>query len=584
MMSMEICDMHLSVKATGEPEVHFDHRFDTHNASAYIPNKLIYQAGKCLDLYLPWIASFLKQLPASRIGLYGVGELTKRLLIEKPESLSNHKIVLIETKARDTKFHGFQIITVDCACNDDFDRVIIMSLQYEEQMTATLSKRFTKQVYRIVDILNHVELPARRSLLQNIIKRIVADKYLRSISRVCKKNPKVIAFATPSLHMKYLKLLRTLKENEFGVVVIAEKEYVSRDFGYHLDSFSQDYFDLCFTFQCYFDLFAIELLKSGDFYLAHLITSTAGTRKLANIVVNADCAVVTEYDDFLEICFSNDRQYLKHVPMVDSDIILERQSLNAIFCQSNGIIQRHSPQIIEILSKKHNFRPRWLSFAPYPSQRNFMQLENSRRNRSFGDTVKIVSVVGILNDPSAHNYARTQSLFTIGRMLDAQGIKFAIYNLLDMTGNGFEDVLAFAGKSSHFDYYFAVPHDHLIAELSDYHWGWHCMEFDQTDDSLRYSELGVSSKHYTYVEAGLPIIISKEIAYDSQRVEKEGIGVSIRYEDVKNIRPIIENCDYSKICENVLIYREKWSMERQLYRLCSFYEEVRHVYSSKNVN
>jgi hypothetical protein len=558
--------------------VQFDHRFDTHNASTQIPRNLLSQVGKKIDFFLPVIASFLRQLPSSIIGLYGAGELTKRFLNEKAESIRKHKVVLIETSAQDTEFLGFQKISVDRIGEVHLDRVIIMSLQYEDQMLAALSQYFTKKIDTIGSILNHVDLTTRRSLLQKFIRTIITDQYLEKIDKACRRNKKIIAFVTPILHMKYLKLLRSLKENGFGVVLIVEKEYVSMDFGYMLDEFSKKYFDLYCAFQQYFDLFAIELLNSGRFYLAHMITSTAGTRKLANIVVNADCPVVTEYDDFIEVCFSNDEKYLKYVPMVDSNIALERQAFQAIFCQSSGIIQRHSPELIDILSKKHNCEPKWISFAPYPAKNKLKKKLPLLKPGTTQKSIRIVSAVGIPNNPEAPNFSRTHSLFYVGKVLAAQGIEFTIYNLLDRDGKGFEQIIEFSRNNSLFNYCFAVPHDHLIEEICQYDWGWHCMDFNSSDKMMEYISRGVGSKHYAYIEAGLPIIISKEIAYDYKSIESAGIGIGLTYADIYDLKSVINRLNYNLILENVARYQEKWCLENQLPRLLSFNEEVIYNY------
>ena len=61
----------------------------------------------------------------------------------------------------------------------------------------------------------------------------------------------------------------------------------------------------------------------------------------------------------------------------------------------------------------------------------------------------------------------------------------------------------------------------------------------------------MSSRFVSYIEAGLPIIVNRQNEYMAKTVEKYGIGIIIEnFEDLKNIRKILEQKDYPLFQEN----------------------------------
>lgn len=553
-----------------------DTRFDGHNALVPLSKQILQLCSRHL---LTILTTYLDQLPSQNLGFFGTGALSRQLVQNHPKALRKHNVWFIESHPENDNFLGYPRIQVSKACDLALDGIILMSLAYEAEMIQACPPSCFSNIITLIQVCYKIDPALRRSILQEMIRSQVGQ-HIQEIDITAPKGKKIIAIVTPVLNIKHLKVIRGLRQSGFFVVLITEKECVNSDSGFRLIDFKQKgFFDLFFSFHEYYDLWTIELLNSKRFCLAHLITSTTRTRHLANIVANADCPIINDYDDIIEIVFEDDNSYQKYIRMPDEDITAERLAFKTLFKESDAIIQRHSPELIEILSKKHECRPRWIPFGPYPSERLFRNNsdeEDRGRNRT-----RIVFASGVVNNPESHNYYLFQSLFDAIVKLTGLGVEFTIYNGLDRTGEGFENIIEMAQKNPFFNYHFALEYDQLVEQLGSYDWGWHCMDFTGGAESMAYVSRGLSSKYFTYLEAGLPILISKDLAYECSLIEESGIGLGIRYEELHQLPGKLSKCNYSQMKQNVISYRKKCSMEKQLPRLCHFYDEIMNT-SNKN--
>ena len=78
----------------------------------------------------------------------------------------------------------------------------------------------------------------------------------------------------------------------------------------------------------------------------------------------------------------------------------------------------------------------------------------------------------------------------------------------------------------------------------------------------------ISTKIYTYIEQGLPIIVTNKMSSISKFVKENNLGIILKNNnDILNIKKIIQKCDYDLLVKNIHKYRENNSMENKINKL-----------------
>jgi hypothetical protein len=131
-------------------------------------------------------------------------------------------------------------------------------------------------------------------------------------------------------------------------------------------------------------------------------------------------------------------------------------------------------------------------------------------------------------------------------------------------------------KEKYFHFEKSLPFDEINSEIAKYDFGlWY---HPDTDDELGVTfekrKTGIGNKLFSYLEAGLPIIITERAEYGKKIVDKYGIGFSIRDEDFNNFHSIISNYDYNFMRSNSLRTREELSLGKKVKELEKFYIDV----------
>jgi len=182
-------------------------------------------------------------------------------------------------------------------------------------------------------------------------------------------------------------------------------------------------------------------------------------------------------------------------------------------------------------------------------------------------------VVGSHRDKK--HYGATQFHWLID-YLSEQKIHFHIYPSPSVQKADYEEYVEIAKTNSFFHFHSAVAQSDLSKELSKYHYGlmpFFTVNSSQSDLKHKYA---TTLKLFNYAEAGIPILPSADVIYQSWLVKRYKLGIPIaKMEDFKNIRPIIEQRPYSEQVNDVLAGRDKLSLKQHIPRLIKFYESLR---------
>lgn len=141
-------------------------------------------------------------------------------------------------------------------------------------------------------------------------------------------------------------------------------------------------------------------------------------------------------------------------------------------------------------------------------------------------------VAGSHRDPK--HYGNIQFFGLIGT-LTRQGLHFHIYPSPTNIRADVEEYEALARTNPRFHVHDPVPQERLAGELARYHFG--ILPFfkelsEQSEAKLKYA---TTLKLFNYLEADLPIIVSRDLGYQRWLVERNGVGLSISLGDLPSL-------------------------------------------------
>jgi hypothetical protein len=159
--------------------------------------------------------------------------------------------------------------------------------------------------------------------------------------------------------------------------------------------------------------------------------------------------------------------------------------------------------------------------------------------------------------------------------LSKQKIHFHIYPSPSVMKADYEEYEGIAKQNEYFHFHQSVSQSELFKELSKYHYG--LMPFFKANSGQ--SELkhkyATTLKMFNYMEAGIPILVSADVEYQSWIVNRYGMGFVIPdKEDFADIRRLINVVPYEEQVRKVREGREKLSLREHTPRLIRFYASL----------
>lgn len=114
--------------------------------------------------------------------------------------------------------------------------------------------------------------------------------------------------------------------------------------------------------------------------------------------------------------------------------------------------------------------------------------------------------------------------------------------------------------------------DKINKEISKYDYAIH---LDFCDDSINplWTETGMSAKIFGYIEAGLPVIINKQLKNMCNILEKNKIGKGITYKDLGRLKEILFSEKYPST-KDIKKAQDKFRISRNINRLENFYDKI----------
>lgn len=192
-------------------------------------------------------------------------------------------------------------------------------------------------------------------------------------------------------------------------------------------------------------------------------------------------------------------------------------------------------------------------------------------DKELGKEIHLVyagGVAGSHRDPKQYGNTQFHKLI---RSFSEQKIHFHIYPAPSSQEGDYEEYRYLGKTFPYFHFHESVPQQDLTAELSKYHFG--ILPFfrehsDQSDAKLKFA---TTLKLFNYLEAGIPVLVSADLGYQSWVIRRNRSGYVIRRKDLEHLEPILRSISYRELTALVARARKKMALSRQIQRLKNLY-------------
>ena len=135
-------------------------------------------------------------------------------------------------------------------------------------------------------------------------------------------------------------------------------------------------------------------------------------------------------------------------------------------------------------------------------------------------------------------------------------------------------------KEKYFHFHKPIPYEKLGVEIAKYDWGVVDasivlpVNFEGVRLTKERKRTAIGNKAFGYMEAGIPVIVSRMYTAYKDIIEKNQIGFSMDKDELNKLGKILKEHDYQKLKENVRNVRKILSLSKQIKYLDMFYQRV----------
>lgn len=519
------------------------------------------------------VALFLAGLRENAdVVFFGCGKAGELLVENHAQELVRHRIRFVTSTSKNGEtFKGYPLMSLAelDGCLPDY--IMLLSKHFEKEMLGALEQIPRRKILTLVETVKAVDCRGILEKARAYINDTVLETDVPLINAIGDGGKPLVCFTTMNPSHNFLKIMMGLKKQGYGVILVLNNDILNNAFS--IGRFKgAGYFDYLYVTKYSYPLELLHILKSCQVSFVHAVSSMAENVSLAYVIANSPCPVVVEYCDVKQLVFEgNDTLAQNQLGLTPSELDLEKKAQEIVYTQSNGVIIKDSPEIIDHLGAQYGKRPNWMHFFPYTCQEFVVELAPENKFSHQTGKTHIVYAGCLHNNPKWHPTPIFRSTLDAIRMLTDQGIYFSIYNAMDSSGKGFEEYLDLSEKNEFFNYHFALPYDQLTSVLSRYDLGWFCFDFSHALESPFFHKTTFGSKVFTYIEAGLPILVSPEQEYMCSVVEALGVGRALKFQDIENLTEILEGMDFDALSSRIAKVRKEMTWDTEIPRIIDFY-------------
>lgn len=237
------------------------------------------------------------------------------------------------------------------------------------------------------------------------------------------------------------------------------------------------------------------------------------------------------------------------------------------FENTTGIIARNL-EVNESLRRYGLEGKPTILFSDYCDNGNFTYREKVLKH---GDEISLVYAGGLYGKSARGSSHGIENFDALISSLPQNKIYLHLYPNPDAPIDYYYDYIVEQKQNPFLKVHKSIPQKQMGEELSKYHFGV-LPHFKEKSSKISPAKLayGTSNKFFNFLEAGLPILVSSEMIFMAWLVNRYKIGIVFNEQEQKNLRAVIENCNYTLLQQNVLFVREQLSMHNNQLRYIKF--------------
>lgn len=278
--------------------------------------------------------------------------------------------------------------------------------------------------------------------------------------------------------------------------------------------------------------------------------------------LNSGLKVAHEVYDWMESFIGDSRQFIasgmfdeRQIDSIIEDEAYTRQYSDLLIYKDNGTWIKE--KLVEANASS-------MKLYPCPPLR---WMEEPKRHDG-GGSLRLVYAGQVMNKQAPRAvFGDLDYLGLIGE-LTQQGAEITVFNSVfssrELCRDLFSDYHLEMQNNPRFAFHEGIEMPGIIRALhGKYDYGLVLFDFDQ-DIAVGKTHLRetMASKLFTYLAAGLPVIVSEEFTYMADFVRENGIGIVIGKDDRPNLVNQLEGIDPHQFVDNIRISQEKYCIER----------------------
>jgi len=407
---------------------------------------------------------------------------------------------------------------------------------------------------------------------RNVLKTISYKDIIRNINTPTPTKKKVLFVAGTSAFYLVGISIYLRKTEKYTTALIIENPW--------LWNYFKKYFDDVYVYNSNYEVACI--LAESNPYLVHV----QGTHQYYFLGVLAKCLsnalVVISFSDIPSLSITSPDELPAQASEKSCDRLTDVSDLDMLsekflFQHAEGIILAINTMVAgEKLLRIYKSNIPVIEFFPYVCDDFICQEE---KHSSMDGKIHIVygGVIATADKPEEFNSGI--QFIGLAKKLVKQGLYFHLFGTPHTSPLKFKDAFPeytqLATEVNNFTFECGLPPDEAIKEFSKYDFAAITSLYSkQNNFNKLHKDTVMASKFFTYLSAGIPMIVGEEDANSTALVKKYGVGIVINQHEVDLLSEIIKKCNYEKLLSNVRCTREEFSMKNHIGRLIEFYDQV----------
>ena len=374
---------------------------------------------------------------------------------------------------------------------------------------------------------------------------------IRKLKELKHSEKKNIVYICDGIMLHIPRLARWIKDYEFTTILISNKSL-------YVEVYSEEFIDIKILFRNKYHLKRI-IKQLKKVYVYHVTAPKSYYPDMIRQMVKAP--FILDMHDVYSCYYGLNPD----ISWIKEELIYEKRCLQL----SDGVIGV-SLEPNAALRKYGKPKPPTIYFPFYCDDKLFKN--NSKQLNE--DDIHLVYAGGIAGSHRNKSHYGAIQFHNLINLLSEQKIHFHIYSspsahITDKTE--YEQIDA---SNRFFHFHKPVMQEKLIEELSNYHFGILPLFNENTSMSTEKSKYATSLKIFNYIEAGLPVLVSCDLEYQSWIVNRYNAGIVITPDDLSVIKKIVTSVDYKIMVDNLIKNREELSLKKHIPRLIKFYNQI----------